>query len=320
MIHTFTMGWHMFRGQAKVAATRTILIMGLVLVLAVTLPRLATATATHKAIRCTHELEQLCLAIEMYGDAHRELPPEGTGLDLLREEEFALPGTDLLDPWGQRFVYKNPGVHNVGSYDLYSLGKDGRTISGGADADDINNWDKEDSWLYEAYGFIREEEARRIYFSIACGALLLWVGLVVVVVKRGRSGARCPRFLDAAVAVATGPAHVAVCVCLTGWAGWSTWLMAFPVLLVAISSAAAPRSFVPVLSTAAASASEFVILILAGWPFFPSWIERVLDGRSRYLLVPVVMVCFGRIAARMSRRLGWSPPRITKDPEREQRH
>jgi len=267
-----------------------------------------------------NELRQLHLAVEMYRSRHRELPPEGTGLDLLREEGFAPPDTELLDPWGRSFVYKNPGVHNVGSYDLYSLGKDGRTASGGADADDINNWDKEDSWLYEAYGFVREEEVRRILFFIACGAMLLWAGLVVVVVRRGRSGATHLPFLDAAVAVATGPVHVVVCACLTGWAGWSTWLMAFPILLVAISSAAAPRSFVPVLATVAACASEFVMLALASWPFFPSWWERVLDGRYRYLLVPVAMVCFGWIAARMSRRLGWSVPRVTGNAEREQGH
>ena len=39
------------------------------------------------------------------------------------------------DPWGNEYVYRYPGTHNVNSYDLYSLGPDGR--EGG---DDIDNW------------------------------------------------------------------------------------------------------------------------------------------------------------------------------------
>ena len=39
------------------------------------------------------------------------------------------------DPWGNAYVYRYPGTQNVNSYDLYSLGPDGR--EGG---DDIDNW------------------------------------------------------------------------------------------------------------------------------------------------------------------------------------
>ena len=39
------------------------------------------------------------------------------------------------DPWGNEYVYRYPGTHNANSYDLYSLGPDGR--EGG---DDIDNW------------------------------------------------------------------------------------------------------------------------------------------------------------------------------------
>ena len=40
------------------------------------------------------------------------------------------------DYWGHDYIYKNPGQHNAGSYDLYSLGPDG--IDG--NEDDIGNW------------------------------------------------------------------------------------------------------------------------------------------------------------------------------------
>lgn len=40
------------------------------------------------------------------------------------------------DPWGNPYVYECPGRHNQSSYDLMSLGPDGRE---GGD-DDITNW------------------------------------------------------------------------------------------------------------------------------------------------------------------------------------
>jgi general secretion pathway protein G len=42
------------------------------------------------------------------------------------------------DPWGNDYVYECPGQHNPGSYDLMSMGPDGR-VGGG---DDISNWNQ----------------------------------------------------------------------------------------------------------------------------------------------------------------------------------
>ncbi|NDV63396.1 hypothetical protein G0Q06_13100 [Puniceicoccales bacterium CK1056] len=40
-----------------------------------------------------------------------------------------------LDPWGNRYQYVSPGIHNPNSYDLWSLGPDGVPSD-----DDIGNW------------------------------------------------------------------------------------------------------------------------------------------------------------------------------------
>lgn len=40
------------------------------------------------------------------------------------------------DPWGNPYVYKSPGDHNVNGYDLYSYGPDGKEGGG----DDSDNW------------------------------------------------------------------------------------------------------------------------------------------------------------------------------------
>lgn len=41
-----------------------------------------------------------------------------------------------LDPWGNAYIYENPGKNNASGYDLSSMGPDGRI---GTD-DDITNW------------------------------------------------------------------------------------------------------------------------------------------------------------------------------------
>lgn len=40
------------------------------------------------------------------------------------------------DPWGRPYIYESPGKHNPSSYDVMSMGADGRV---GGD-DDITNW------------------------------------------------------------------------------------------------------------------------------------------------------------------------------------
>jgi general secretion pathway protein G len=43
------------------------------------------------------------------------------------------------DPWDQEYVYECPGKNNPSSYDLYSLGPDGRPGS----EDDVTNWKRD---------------------------------------------------------------------------------------------------------------------------------------------------------------------------------
>jgi general secretion pathway protein G len=41
-----------------------------------------------------------------------------------------------MDPWGKAYIYKSPGEHNTDSYDLSSMGSDGKPGT----ADDVVNW------------------------------------------------------------------------------------------------------------------------------------------------------------------------------------
>ena len=50
-----------------------------------------------------------------------------------------MPKDVPMDPWGRPYVYVSPGVANPASYDLYTLGKDGRVGGSGEDAD-VTSW------------------------------------------------------------------------------------------------------------------------------------------------------------------------------------
>jgi len=44
-----------------------------------------------------------------------------------------------LDPWGRSYIYLAPGVENPQTYDLYSLGRDGKPGGEGEDGD-VTSW------------------------------------------------------------------------------------------------------------------------------------------------------------------------------------
>ena len=48
---------------------------------------------------------------------------------------------DMIDPWGNRIVYRNPSTREGKDYDLISYGKDGKPGGEGLDKDILNeNW------------------------------------------------------------------------------------------------------------------------------------------------------------------------------------
>jgi general secretion pathway protein G len=44
-----------------------------------------------------------------------------------------------LDPWGRPYIYTSPGTENPQTYDLYTLGRDGKPGGDGDDAD-VTSW------------------------------------------------------------------------------------------------------------------------------------------------------------------------------------
>jgi len=100
-------------------------------------------------------MERLEVALEQYYDDNRSYPsgditsvktalePSGpTSRQYIEFDDSEVNGSDIVDYWGNPFVYDATPSNNTGTYDLYSTGVDGASASSGGDADDINNWSR----------------------------------------------------------------------------------------------------------------------------------------------------------------------------------
>ena len=105
-----------------------------------------------KHARAVADIESLGNALEQFYLHCGRYPLADEGLNALRmkpeSEDLSNWNGPYIkkavpqDPWNQEYQYLAPGERNPDSYDLFSLGKDGR--EGGTESDDIVNWEKEE--------------------------------------------------------------------------------------------------------------------------------------------------------------------------------
>ena len=97
-------------------------------------------------VTTSSKIKGLESALTSYKINNLTYPTQQQGLDALvtrptaepkprRWTQLAKPD-GIMDPWGHKLVYRNPGKHNVGGYDVLSLGPDGLENT----EDDIGNW------------------------------------------------------------------------------------------------------------------------------------------------------------------------------------
>jgi general secretion pathway protein G len=96
------------------------------------------------------QIEILALALNAYRLDNGTFPTAAQGLEALRtlprdgEPPPNWRGPYLsrvvpVDAWGRPYIYVFPGIENPASFDLYTLGRDGKV--GGADEDaDLTSW------------------------------------------------------------------------------------------------------------------------------------------------------------------------------------
>jgi general secretion pathway protein G len=99
------------------------------------------------------QVELLTVALENFRMDTGRYPTTEEGLAVLRTWSLPSPrpvgwrGPYLrkpvpADPWHRAYLYRAPGEHNPGSYDLYTLGQDGEQ-GGEGEAADVTSWGEE---------------------------------------------------------------------------------------------------------------------------------------------------------------------------------
>ncbi|HUV04720.1 MAG TPA: type II secretion system major pseudopilin GspG [Armatimonadota bacterium] len=143
--------------NAKMRENRgfTLLELLVVMVILVMLAGVVTMVVVKRVEEAKHakavaDIESLSNALDQFYLHNGRYPTTGEGLNALRVK----PESEDLrnwngpyvkkavppDPWDSAYVYVCPGDQNPDSYDLYTLGRDGREGGSGSDAD-ITNWD-----------------------------------------------------------------------------------------------------------------------------------------------------------------------------------
>jgi general secretion pathway protein G len=129
-----------------------------ILVVIIVIAMLATLVApsvfqhvdSAKSSTAKAQIEMLSAALDAYRLDNDRYPTTEQGLAALRQAPTGSPvprrwrGPYLrrelpVDPWGQPYVFRSPGTVNPESFDLLTLGRDGREGGEGEDAD-VTSW------------------------------------------------------------------------------------------------------------------------------------------------------------------------------------
>ena len=140
---------HRRRGFTLIELLVVIIILGILA--AVIIPRVVGRTEDARRAKADTDIQSLGTALDMYAADNGKFPTTEQGLEALRTRPTTPPvprawsGPYLKkpltpDPWGNPYIYSSPGEHNADSYDLSSLGADGRPGGTGNDSD-LSNWE-----------------------------------------------------------------------------------------------------------------------------------------------------------------------------------
>ena len=124
-----------------------LVVLGIIALLAALVaPQVISYLSGARSGAAAAQLKNLESAIELYYLDTGSYPPPEAGLEALVAPPAGLASwkgpylkkrDGLVDPWGKPFAYANPGAH--GSFDIFSLGRDGREGGEGEDKD-IVSW------------------------------------------------------------------------------------------------------------------------------------------------------------------------------------
>ena len=141
-----------FGGFTLIEVMVVLVILGILATLVV--PQIMGRPDEARIIAAKQDIGSIAQGLDLYRLDNHAYPTTDQGLQALISKPTAPPappnwktGGYLTrssipkDPWGNEFKYIIPGVKNIGSYDLFSLGADGAPGGEGNDGD-IGNWEK----------------------------------------------------------------------------------------------------------------------------------------------------------------------------------
>jgi len=128
----------MKRTMRKTAGFTLIEVLVVVVILgilaAIVVPNIMDKPDQAKVTKAKADIRAIESALNMYRLDKHNYPQTDQGLEALVDEYLPrLP----KDPWDNDYLFLNPGSH--GTFDVYSLGRDGQAGGEGTDAD-IGNW------------------------------------------------------------------------------------------------------------------------------------------------------------------------------------
>ena len=119
-------------------------IMGLLA--AIIAPQVLKYLGTSRTQTAKVQIQNVVAALELYRLDVGRYPTQQEGLNSIIAAPSTAVGWNgpylqkpsaLMDPWGQPYLYRNPGKH--GEIDVYSLGSD-KAEGGTGEATDVGNW------------------------------------------------------------------------------------------------------------------------------------------------------------------------------------
>ena len=126
-----------------------IVVVILGLLATIVMPRILDRPEQARRMKAKVDIQHIKSALALFKTDTGRFPTTSEGLEVLVTDPgikgynsdgylYKLP----LDPWGNKYVYISPGLHNK-DYDLQSYGKDGEQ-GGTEDNADIESWNLDD--------------------------------------------------------------------------------------------------------------------------------------------------------------------------------
>ncbi len=130
----------LFKTRAVSTGFSLLEIMVVITIMAMIMGAISVGVMTYldkaKTKQAAMDIKTISNALDLYKSEFGKYPDS---LDALVKERILKEKKVPKDPWGNEYVYINPGSNNPDGFDLYSFGKDGREGGG----DDVTNWEEE---------------------------------------------------------------------------------------------------------------------------------------------------------------------------------